>query len=88
MTERRPQSVATRGPDGTIVPGAWIVPGLGPSRFTTKRKALKCAKAITDQYGPNCWDTKVEVEPSKSRPGKKAYQVYIRSMGAMEGLVR
>ncbi len=74
--------------NGVIVPGDWIVPTRGPSRFKTRAEAEKFAKAIADQYGPNCWGTKIEEEPSRSSPGKKVFQVYIRSLGAMEGLVR
>lgn len=37
-------------------------------------------------YGPNVFETKVEREESKSRPGEPAWQVYMRSLGAVEGL--
>lgn len=72
--------------DGVIVPGAWIVPGLGSSRYTTRKKAEAKAHSISTLYGPGVWEAKVVREKSRSRPGKMSWQVYIRSLGAIEGL--
>ena len=74
--------------DGKIVPGAWIVPAIGSSRFTTMKEAVKVAIYISTQYGECVWEAKVEPEPSKRDATITVYQVYIRSLGAMEGLCK
>jgi len=79
-------SKATRV-NGKIVPGDWIVPGRGSSRFTTREKAQEWADYISTTYGKNVWGAKIEPEPSKSTPGTTVFQVYIRSLGGMEGLI-
>jgi hypothetical protein len=77
--------VATLAPDGTVIPGAWIHPQVGSTRFKTRKLAREVAENIALS---GCFETKVEKEPSRSRPGKFAWQVYLRSMGYIEGLVR
>jgi len=78
---------AKLGPDGKVIPGPWLAPGRGTSRFHTEEQARDQAARIVEAYGP-CFETKVEKEPSRSRPGRFAWQVYLRSMGYIEGLVK
>lgn len=79
-------SVAYLDANGRLVPGEWIVPQVGTSRFVRRSSAEKIAGQIA---GPGaCFDGKVEEEDSRTRPGHKAYQVYIRSNGRIEGLVK
>lgn len=81
-------SVARRGANGEIIPGVWAHPAIGPSRFKLRADAIEYAWWISTSYGPGCFEAAVTEEPSQSRPGEVAFQVYIRSMGAMEGLIR
>lgn len=80
-------SVARRGPDGQIIPGEWIIPGVGPSRFKTRAAAERQADALRG-YGEHCWGVKIEEEPSQSDPTRTVFQIYIRSLGGIEGLIR
>lgn len=72
--------------DGQIMPGAWQIPGRGSSRFYTRAEAEKQASMIAAIYGPGVWESKVEPEPSRKNPQTTVFQVYIRSLGAIEGL--
>lgn len=72
---------------GEIVPGDWIVPARGPSRFATELLALRYAYEFLGMY-PQVFQMIIVRESSKSRPGQSAYQTYIRSLGVLEGLVR
>lgn len=78
-------SRAWRDSGGTIHFGDWIVPALGSSRFKTKKQADDYAKWFMGLY-PGVFGTKVVKERSRSRRGAFSYQVYIRSLGKMEGL--
>lgn len=82
-----PCSIAHMPPEGAIVPGVWVRPARGASRFKTREEAQRCALALTS-YGPGVYEAVVCEEPSSSRPNARAFQVYIRSVGAMEGLVK
>jgi len=86
MTEESKKSEA-RLVDGVVVPGEWIVPALGKHRRHTREKAQEFADWISTFYGPGVWEAKVEAEPSHREPGVTVYQVYIRSLGAMESLI-
>jgi len=72
--------------DGVIMPGGWFVPARGPHRRHTRVKAQKFADWISTFYGPGVYEAKIEEEPSRKDPGVTVFQVYIRSLGAMEGL--
>lgn len=74
--------------NGKIVPGDWIVPARGASRYSTLEKAQEFADFVSKMYGEHVWEAKVVPEPSRSAPGVTVFQVYIRSQGAMEGLRR
>jgi hypothetical protein len=79
----RGASVAHLNSQGHIVPGAWIRPQVGSSRFATREQAERLAKHINHA---GAFDVKVVKEPSNSRPNGFSYQVYIRSTGVIEGL--
>lgn len=82
------RSEARRGANGDIVPGVWAHPAIGPSRFKLRADAIEYAWWVSTSYGPGCFEATVIEEPSQSRPGEVAFQVYIRSLGALEGLIR
>lgn len=72
--------------NGVIVPGDWAKPGIGASRYYERARAERKANLISTLYGPGVWEAKVEAEPSRKDPAVTVYQVYIRSLGAIEGL--
>lgn len=79
---------ASLDPSGAIVPGVWIVPAIGKSRFSSRGHAYERAVQLMTQYGPGVYEARVVSQPSRSRPGETSWQVEIRSIGGMEGLVK
>lgn len=73
--------------DGVIVPGEWFVSTFRTMRYADRARAERAANRIIDAYGPAVYQTEVREEPSRSRPGETSFQVYLRSMGAMESLI-
>lgn len=73
----------------TVKKGKWIVPARGPTRLGTRGEAEKVARHLRHKdpiTGKYAFDVKIEKEPSRSRPGKFAYQIYIRSTGHFPSL--
>lgn len=65
--------------------GAWFVPARGPHRFKTKAEADLAKRHFV---GDGAFVAKVVKEPSRSRPGQYAYQIYLKATPAYRKILQ
>lgn len=67
--------------------GDWFIPAIGRSRFKSFDAAARAAGDINRHQG-KAFLVKVVEEPSRSRPGAHAYQIYIKATPAYLKILR